>query len=337
MKRVLVSSRSFGAIARTGRTLLEEAGFDVHSVDDQDRPLTSEKMTRIGGRLTPQALICGAEPVTRDFLRACPGLALVMKHGVGIDNIDLAAANECKVAVANAPGTNTDSVADLAIAMMLALLRRLYDAASSTRAGGWGRYVGHELGALTVGVVGTGKIGLGVIRRLQGFGSKVLAYDVVHNAAMASQLGYTYVSLDQLLESSDIVTLHVPLLDETRRMIGLRELGLMKASAHLINLARGELVDEAALCDVLAEGRLAGAAVDVYAVEPPQSSPLLKQANVLATPHIAAYTYEAMECMDRECAQTIIETFQGIRRPNILNPEVLAAGTWSLTKEKKTS
>jgi D-3-phosphoglycerate dehydrogenase len=335
VRSVLVSSRSFGGIAKTGRALLEAAGFEVQLIDDRERPLTVEKMAQIAARRGSQALICGAEPITRDLFRACPDLAMVMKHGVGIDNIDIAAASEFRVVVANAPGTNTDSVADLAVTMMLALLRRLYEAVSSTRTGGWGRYVGHELGALTIGVVGTGKIGLGVIRRLQGFGSKVLAYDVVHNVAMASQLGYTYVSLDELLRSVDIVTLHAPLLDETRNMIGRRELGLMKPGAYLVNLARGELVDEAALCEALARGGLAGAAVDVYAVEPPQSSPLLKQPNVLATPHVAAYTYEAMECMDRECAQTIIGTFQGIRCPNVLNPEVLAAGPWSPTKEMK--
>jgi phosphoglycerate dehydrogenase-like enzyme len=162
-----------------------------------------------------------------------------------------------------------------------------------------------------------------VIRRLQGFGSKVLAYDVVRNQEAASQLGFEYVSLDDLLQCSDIVTLHVPLMAETRGMIGRRELDRMKRTACLVNLARGELVDEDALCQALRQGRIAGAAVDVYAVEPPQSSPLLGLENVLGTPHLAAYTREAMQRMDRVCAQTIIDTFRGVACGNILNPEIL--------------
>jgi D-3-phosphoglycerate dehydrogenase len=321
--RVLVTSRSFGAVTAEGSRLLEQAGFDVQRVTSEERPLTAEKLVRIVARLRPQVVICGAEPLTRAVLEACPILSMIMKHGVGIDNIDLEAANDLKIVVANAPGTNTEAVADLTIALMLALLRNIVQAVDSTRSGGWERYVGHELGALTVGVIGTGRIGLGVIRRLQGFGSKVLAYDVVRNEELASQLSFDYVSLDHLLERSDIVTLHVPLVSDTRGMIGRRELSLMKSTACLVNLARGELVDEQALCDSLCQGRIAGAAVDVYAVEPPQSSSLLTLENVLGTPHIAAYTHEAMERMDRMCAQTIIDTFQGVARVNILNPEML--------------
>ncbi len=323
MSTVLVSSRSFGNVTPVGARLLQEAGFELRRIAPEERPLTVEKMARIGASVDPQVVICGAEPLTREVLQACPCLALVMKHGVGIDNIDLAAATRLKIAVANAPGTNTESVADLTVGLMLALLRRTYDAVDSTRAGGWERFIGRELGALTVGVVGTGRIGMAVIHRLQGFGSTVLAYDVVRNEALASQLGFSYVDLDPLLEQADIVTLHVPLSDDTRELIGRRELGLMKDTACLVNLARGELVDEPALCDALREGRLAGAAVDVYAVEPPQSSALLTLDNVLATPHIAAYTQEAMERMDRACAETILDTLRGLVRPNVLNPEVL--------------
>jgi D-3-phosphoglycerate dehydrogenase len=151
----------------------------------------------------------------------------------------------------------------------------------------------------------------------------VLAYDVVRCVESASQFGFEYVGLEDLLQRTDIVSLHVPLMAATRAMIGHRQLDLMKPTAWLVNLARGELVDEEALSDALRSGRLAGAAVDVYAVEPPQSSPLLRLDNVLGTPHVAAYTHEAMERMDRVCAQTIIDTFQGVSCVNILNPEVL--------------
>jgi len=320
---ILVSSRSFGSISDSGEKLLKEKGFMIHRIAPEERPLTEQKMIRIVSEEKPQVVICGAEPITGRVLEASPDLSLVMMHGVGVNNIDIDSATRLNIAIASAPGTNTDGVADLTIAMMLTLLRKIFQAVNSTKMGGWNRYVGNELGSLTIGVVGTGRIGLAVIQRLNGFGSQVLAYDIIQNKAAASQMGFQYVSLDHLLQHSDIVTLHVPLLPETRDMIGKRELALMKSTAYLINLARGELVDEQALCDSLHQNKIAGAAVDVYAVEPPQSSPLLKLDNVLATPHIAAYTYEAMERMDRVCAQTIIETLQGGIRPNILNPEVL--------------
>jgi D-3-phosphoglycerate dehydrogenase len=249
---------------------------------------------------------------------------MIMKHGVGVDNIDIQAATDLKIAVANAPGANTEGVADLTIAMMLMLLRGVFHAVRSTKAGGWDRFVGHELGAFTVGVVGTGRIGLSVIRRLKGFGSNVLAYDIVKNEELADELNYQYVNLESLLRRSDVVTLHAPLAIGTKKLIGREEFGLMKSTAYLLNLARGELVDEEALCEFLQQNRIAGAAVDVYAVEPPQSSPLLRLDNVLTTPHIAAYTYESMERMDRMCAQTIIETLRGGVCSNVLNPEVLS-------------
>jgi len=303
--------------------MLAGAGFDIHSVRSEDRPLTEDKMVQVLGRENPEVVICGAEPMSRKVIEACPQLSMIMKHGVGIDNIDIQAATGLKILVANAPGTNTEGVADLTIAMMLSLLRGVYQAVRSTKSGGWDRFVGHELGALTIGVVGTGRIGQSVIRRLQGFGCNILAYDIVQNEDLTALPNFHYINLVDLLKRSDIVTLHTPLLPETHKMIGSEELGLMKSTAYLVNLARGELVDELALYQSLQQNRIAGAAVDVYDVEPPQTSRLLGLDNVLSTPHIAAYTYESMERMDRVCAQTIIDTLRGEVCSNIVNPEVL--------------
>ncbi len=323
MKRVVVSSRSFGQLSDVGPKLLSDAGYDVWRIPPEERPLDEAKMVEIVARKAPAVIVTGAEPVSERVLEASPNLTMVMKHGVGVDNIDIPAATKLGILVANAPGTNTEAVADMTIAMMLALLRRVYEAVRSTKSGGWERYVGRDLGALKVGIVGTGKIGLAVIQRLNAFGSEVLAYDIVHNPDLIEHPDVRYVELEELLRESDVISLHVPLVAATKSMIGSKELAMMKPTAFLVNMARGELVDEKALLACLKKNEIAGAAVDVYAVEPPRSSPLIGLDNVLSTPHIAAYTHESMERMGRICAQTIIAGMQSIEHPNLLNPEVI--------------
>ncbi|MEW5826101.1 MAG: phosphoglycerate dehydrogenase [Candidatus Bipolaricaulota bacterium] len=323
MRIALVSSRSFGQVVSIGEELLSRGGFDIRRVPDSERPLDAPKLARLVARERPAALIAGAEPVPREVLEASPTLRLVQKHGVGVDNIDLEAATRAGIAVTNAPGTNTEAVADLAVGFMLALLRQIAPASASTRAGKWDRYMGRELGRLTVGVIGTGRIGRAVIRRLSGFGSAVLAYDVIQDWSLVAAHGVRYAELEEVLEASDVVTLHIPLMDETREMIGPQELQRMKPTAYLINIARGELVNERALAEHLAAGRIAGAGVDVFSTEPPQKSPLLSLPNVLATPHIGAYTEEAMEAMDRMCAETVVSMFSGGPPERVVNPDVL--------------
>jgi len=323
MRTVLVASRSFGKAVRAGEAILTEGGFEIRHIRPEEWPLDEAKMARIVAREDPEVIISGAEPMSAKVLSASRKLRMVMKHGVGVDNIDLDAATSRGIAVANAPGTNTAAVADLTIAAMLVLLRHLCEANRATKAGRWDRYMGHELGEMTVGVVGTGRIGAEVIRRLWGFGARILAYDVIENEELPAKFGVTYVPFERLLRESDIVTLHVPLMEQTRRMIGKGELRQMKKTACLINAARGELVDEDALFEHLRDNPGAAAALDVFSVEPPLQNPLLGLDNVLATPHLAAYTVEAMERMDRICAETILDTFGGKRCPNILNPAVL--------------
>jgi D-3-phosphoglycerate dehydrogenase len=327
MPLALVSSRSFAQVLPVGRDLLVRGGFEVHGVDDAERPLDGPSLARIVARERPDVLIAGAEPITRDVLLSSSTLRMVQKHGVGVDNIDVEAATAAGIAVANAPGTNTEAVADLAIAFMLDLLRSVTSAVESTRKGKWNRYIGNELGHRTVGVVGTGRIGRAVVQRLRGFGSAILGYDVYQDQSLVQEHGLRYVGLRELLRESDIVTLHIPLFDETRNLIGPTELEWMKPSAFLINVARGELVDEAALAARLTNGGLAGAGIDVFATEPPQASPLLRCRNVLATPHIGAYTHEAMECMDRTCAETVLEAFSRRESRNVLNPEAFQRWT----------
>lgn len=322
MRVALVVSRSFGVVP-TGEAILTDGGFEVHRVGEEHQPLDAQKMVQLVATENPDVIICGAQPINKYVLAASKKLRMVMMHGIGIDHIDVDAATARGIVVANAPGTNTAAVADLTIATMLAMLRSLCTANQSTKNGEWNRYIGHELGGMTVGVIGTGRIGSEVVRRLHGFAPRVLAYDPVQNPDLVVKYNVHYVPLRELLKASDIITLHVPLTDKTKKMIGRREFELMKESAYLINTARAELVDEPSLYEFLKARRIAGAAIDVFAMEPPQSSPLLQLDNVLATPHMGAHTYEAMERMDRVCAETIIDTFRGKRCSNVLNPVVL--------------
>ena len=315
---VLVSSRSFGRFGNVGETILNAAGFTTRHIPPKEYPLNPAKLQEIVRRESPEVIISGAEPVTREVLQASGRLRLIMKHGVGVDNIDLDTASKLGIAVANVPGTNTEAVAEMAIAMMFSLLRGLCKAAESTRQGEWERFIGHELGKLTVGVIGTGKIGSEVIRRLYCMGTKVVAYDIRITDELVERYGVRYISLEELLKIADIITLHTPLTEETKGMIGAEELSKMKETAYLINCARGELVDENALYQYLSTGRIAGAALDVFSSEPPTASPLLSLDNVIPTPHIAAYTYESMNRMDKACGETIVSFFRGEKLPNVL-------------------
>ena len=323
MRVVLVSSRSFGKVIPVGKMILTRGGFDVRHIGPEERPIDEDRMTEIVNREDPDAIICGPEPITEKVLGASKTLRMVMMHGVGVDHIDVAAATGRGIVVANAPGANTAAVADLTIAAMLAVLRHICEANQTTKAGSWDRHLGHELGEMTIGVIGTGRIGAYVIKRLGGFGSHILAYDVIQDRHLIEEFGVTYVTLEKLLAESDVITLHIPMMEETRKMIGRQELERMQRTACLINTARGGLVDEEALYDHLKANRTAGAALDVFSVEPPRGSPLLDLENVLATPHVASYTAEATERLDRACAETIVNTFSEKPCSNILNPEVL--------------
>jgi len=320
MADVLITSRSFGEFVRTGLDILSDAELTVYRPGPEERPVTEARLLELVDGHNPRAIIVGSDPITSAVLASAKRLRLVMKHGVGVDNIDIDAATDAGVLVANAPDTNTHAVADLTIGMILVLLRGIVGSAVSARSGGWGRVVGNELGARTVGVVGAGKIGSEVIRRLVPFGPEILAYDVVQDESLVASCGVVYVSLEELLEKSDVITLHVPLLPQTHRLIGRRQLESLKEDVKLVNIARGALIDEQALEEFLRAHPKAAAALDVFATEPPQESSLLGLENVVPTTHIGGYTYEAMERMDRVCAETAVAVLSGESPPNVLSP-----------------
>ncbi|MBN1317817.1 MAG: phosphoglycerate dehydrogenase [Anaerolineales bacterium] len=323
MNKVLVTARSFGLVAPSCINYLVRNGFDVIRIPDDERPITPATLERWVELEQPQALVVGAEPITYGVINRAEGLRIITKHGVGVDNIDLEAATGRGVVVTNAPGTNNHAVADLTLCLMLSLSRQLCPANWSTKSGEWKRYIGCELHGKTIGVVGTGYIGKEVIKRAMGFGMQVCAYDVVADEAFAAKHGVQYLHLEQLLKVSDYISLHVPLIEQTRNMIGVEALARMKKTAFLINVSRGGVVDEQALYDALRTYQIAGAALDVFAAEPPTQSPLLALDNFLATPHMGGRTVESAEAMGALCADNIVRLFRGNRPDHIVNPQAL--------------
>jgi D-3-phosphoglycerate dehydrogenase / 2-oxoglutarate reductase len=253
-------------------------------------------------------IVRSATKVTSGVLEAAPSLEVVGRAGVGVDNIDMDAATARGVAVLNAPAGNTVSAAELTMALMLAAVRKVAGADRSVRRGEWNRkdYGGNELRWKTLGLVGAGRIGSEVARRARAFKMKVVAYDPYLPEERAQELGIKLVSLETLLESADVVSLHTPLTDTTRGIIGTNEMARMKPTAFLVNVGRGGLTDEAALARALQEGSLAGAALDVFETEPlPDDSPLRSAPNLVLTPHLGASTEEAQERVAEEIAHAI--------------------------------
>jgi D-3-phosphoglycerate dehydrogenase len=240
-------------------------------------------------------VVRSATKVTADIISAGKKLRVVARAGVGLDNIDVEAANSKNIKVLNAPEAPTVAVAELVFGLMLSFARQIPRADAGTKQGRWEKkeLIGTELRGKTLGVIGTGNIGRAVGRRAKAFEMSLLFYDVIQDQKFAEEVGGKYVDLDTLLRESDYITLHVPLLPSTEHMIGKRELELMKPTAVLINTSRGKIVDEKALIEALRKRRIAGACLDVYETEPLLDSPLLGLPNVILTPHVGASTVEA--------------------------------------------
>ena len=260
---------------------------------------------------TATALIVRSETkVTAEMIERSPNLKVIARAGIGVDTIDVAAATKRGIAVMNAPGANTVSAAEHAIALLLSLLRHIPEAAETMKQGGWDRkrFEGSELRGKTLGVVGLGRIGGYVAQVAHAFGMTIVAYDPFVAPQRAVELQARLLPIEQLLAEADIVTLHVALTDETRHLLNAQRLKLMKPTAFLVNTARGELVDEQALVSAIREKRIAGAAIDVFAEEPlPKESPLRGLDRVLLTPHLAASTAEAQKRVAVEICTAVRE------------------------------
>jgi D-3-phosphoglycerate dehydrogenase len=248
-------------------------------------------------------------------LRGAPSLKVVVRVGTGLDSIDVEVARERKVRVANTPAANAVSVAELVFGLLIALERHLAVATADLRLGVWdkGRYVGRELAGQRIGIVGFGRIGRAVATRARAFDMQVGWSDPLVSQPPPGFEWARRSALSELLPACDVMTLHLPLTADTRGLIGAGELSVMKPTAVLVNCARGGVVDEAALLAALREGRLRGAALDVFETEPPGAHPLLELPNVIATPHIGATTHEAQTRASSEAVEIVIEALAAHR------------------------
>lgn len=247
--------------------------------------------------------------VDRELIEAAPGLRVIGRAGVGLDNIDLEAAREAGAEVVNTPVANVISAAEHTMALMLAMCRNLPQADASVRLGEWdrARFRGVELYGKTLGVVGLGRIGSLVAERALAFGMSFLVYDPYLTPERVAGLGGELVEMERLLAESDFITIHIPLTDETRNLIGWQALAAAKPGVRIVNASRGGVLDEEALLEGLRSGRVAGAALDVFASEPMTEGPLLEHPGIVVTPHLAASTAEAQDRVGEEVAQKMLK------------------------------
>ncbi|HJW22193.1 MAG TPA: hydroxyacid dehydrogenase [Candidatus Limnocylindrales bacterium] len=248
------------------------------------------------------------------LLEAGRNLRVVGRAGTGLDNVDAAAAARLGIAVVNAPGGNAVAAAELTLGLLLAVARHIPAADASTRGGEWtrARFAGTELRGKVLGIVGLGRIGLAVADRAAGFGMRLLGTDPYVAAEVAERHGIEVTDLSGLVARADVVTFHVPLTAETAGLLDRSAIAGLKPGAIVLNVARGGVVDEAALAEALRDGRLGGAGIDVYEHEPPAGSPLLEAPNVVLTPHIAASTAEAQVAVGIEVADRVLEVLDGL-------------------------
>ena len=290
--------------------------FDIRQVDGANR---TELLASL-----PEAhavLIRSATQMDAEAFVVAKHLKVVARAGVGLDNVDIKAATEAGVMVVNAPTSNIVSAAELAVGHLLSLARHIPRAHASLSSGEWKRssFTGVELFEKTIGIVGLGRIGALVAERLSGFGATLIGFDPYVQPARASHMGVTLTTLDDLVERSDFITIHIPKTPETTGMIGLEQLKKAKASLRIVNASRGGIIDEEALFRALSENWIAGAGIDVFVNEPPMGSPLLGLPNIVVTPHLGASTDEAQEKAGISVARSVKLALEGELVPDAVN------------------
>jgi len=314
--KVVATAVTFGKADLEPINRLKAIGCEVIT-NSVGRPLTESEM--IAAARDADALIVGNDKVTGVIIRSCPKLKVIAKHGVGIDGIDIETAAQCGVVVTNAPGVNSHEVADLAFGLLHMLSRGLYIANEATKRGDWVKPMGVGLWGKTIGIVGVGKIGLATAHRAIGYNMNILGFDCIQRPE-ATAIGIQYVALENLLQQSDFVSLHLPLTKETRNILDQPRLGLLRSGSILINTARSQLVDYEVLHQALLDGRMSGYGTDVYDTEPPQLHPMFKLKNVIVTPHLGGTCFESNIRMGNTAVDNVIAVLKECIPPNRIDP-----------------
>ncbi|QGH33511.1 hydroxyacid dehydrogenase [Gracilibacillus salitolerans] len=311
--KIIVTSPSFGKFNPDIYDELQSEGYEVVKLIPYDRQVMLQEV------VDADAIIVGLETMDEEIMATGKQLKIITKHGVGVDNIDLDAAMRCGIAVSNTPGTNNDAVADLAFGLMLSVARSIPDANSNLKEEKWLRYDGNSVWGKTLGIVGLGAIGKGVAKRAKGFSMDVLGYDITEPTQEEVENGINRVSLVELFQQADYISLHVPLNKFTKHMVGKEQFDMMKDSAILINTARGGLIDEEELKYALLNNRIKGCGLDVFDEEPPTNYDLLKLDNLVVTPHMAAYTIEAVQLTSETAANNVRKALKNEGEVNVVN------------------
>ncbi len=308
---------------------VSDEGIDIirpHAQVDVKTGLKPEELISIIGDY--DALVVRSQTqVTAEVIKAGEKLLVIGRAGVGIDNIDVEEATLHGIAVVNAPTGNTISAAEHTIALMLALARHIPQASAVLKSGVWRRsdFMGTEVRNKTLGIIGLGNVGSEVARRARGMEMKLIAYDPFISIEHARNLHVEPVPLEQLLKESDFITLHLPLTTQTKGLIGAKELAMVKPTVRIINTARGGLIDEKALAKAAAEKRIAGAAIDVFPIEPTTESVLFESDSIIVTPHLGASTTEAQAMAARDIAEQIVDIFKGQPARYAVNAPLISA------------
>lgn len=306
-KKVLTSPSSMGQCGSEPFDLLRENGYEVIN-NPYGRKLTEDEVIELAKDC--DGIVAGVEPLTPRVMDALPGLKCISRVGVGMDNVDLEYAKQKGIIVVNTPDGPTRGVAELTLAMTLSLLRRIPQADAALHKRKWKKQIGNLFLDKKVGIIGLGRIGKSVAELFRGLKNPVIGYDPFANEAWAKENGVELASFEEVLKQADILTLHVPGNKDKSPVIGTTELAMMKDGAFLINIARGGVVDEAALYTALKDGKLAGAAIDVYTKEP-YDGPLCDLDNIIMTPHLGSYAKEGKLQMEIDACQNFIDALRG--------------------------
>lgn len=299
----------------------KEEGLHIRGVSSPKPPNRNELRSLVRG---VEGYISGwGERIDKDIIARANKLKIIAEFGVGVDNIDLGACTREKIIVTNTPHANIDAVKEFTIALILSLARRICKVNENTKRGTWELTLGTQVKNKTLGVVGTGNIGSAVAKTAICLGMNVLAYDIHKNEILLRENKVEYVSLQELFRQADFVSIHLPSTSQTNKLIDRKYLNLMKKSAYLINTARGAVVNEKDLYELLKNKRIAGVAIDVYSQEPPSDSPLLTLSDVITTSHIAGVTFEAIRESARVNFEDVMKVLQGKKPLHVLNTEVI--------------